>query len=570
MYADLLQPVTLTSENIYGLAIYTDSYLSVPAGDWNTGRMAWGQFRGNWDWGVTQSYSDYSAPQGIEMLYEDKRRPISATGCLDESPFKQPGTTLYAFCAMVETYRREPANNTDIQVTSLTNVTRYSGVIVVQSNVTVKTSYGVGYPIVYMEGEVQISTNAGALVYPPLGLRATPFFYMSPSNSIFPSASNILYPSMAIPIDANGILIATARNQTNLFYTNVSVDIVIGQRGIAGLVATYFSSFDIFPAAEREDVITQCNVPPGYDYYPTNFQCAPDAAPVAFGDNDLNDEDPDESRPSDDTLPPNLISFRYFTAWTPNTTVYQISFFTFADPVAIIHLRMGLFSTNNSFVDSTSAEPQYTLMEQTEEIELVNVANTQIIANLRTPQKLVQNSSYAIGVWSDTALFGPQAQFGINAAGAPLVYNTVDIDGTFPKQVQALGGQTGTFPVAAIGCVAKERLIAFQWCASFAHHFKVYVERRDGFVWFIDRRTYSGTFWALSTPYKNAWGTYHILVAGNGTYSEDVYMIDPPPPAPDGTDPDPMGNFGQTNSGTWSATRTTASTPAPNERTALY
>ena len=115
-------------------------------------------------------YNDYSAPPGIELLYDDKMRPVSAIGCLDDSQFKQPNHTFYAFCALVETYRREPANNTNLQVTSLTNVTRYSGVIVVQSNVTVKTAYGLGNPITCMAGEVQISTNAGALVYPPLGL----------------------------------------------------------------------------------------------------------------------------------------------------------------------------------------------------------------------------------------------------------------------------------------------------------------------------------------------------------------------------------------------------------------
>ena len=135
---------------------------------------------------------------------------------------------------------------------------------------------------------------------------------------------------MSIPIDQNGILIASARYETNLFYTNVSIDSTIGQRGVSGLLATYFSSFDIFPAAEMEDMITTCNVPPGYDYAPTNFQCVADAAPVSFGDNDLNDDGVDYT-PSDDELPPNLISFRYFTAWTPHTTIYQLSFFTYAD-----------------------------------------------------------------------------------------------------------------------------------------------------------------------------------------------------------------------------------------------
>ena len=77
--------------------------------------------------------------------------------------------------------------------------------------------------------------------------------------------------------------------------------------------------------------------------------------------------------------------------------------------------------------------------------------------------------------------------------------------------------------MAAIGCVAREHLIAFQWCATFADYFEVFG------VWYLDRRFYSGTFWGLSTPYQNDWGTYHILTAGNGTFWEIVTEVPPPP-----------------------------------------
>ena len=178
-------------------------------------------------------------------------------------------------------------------------------------------------------------------------------------------------------------------------------------------------------------------------------------------------------------------------------------------------------------------------MEQTDEIELVNVDDTLIITNLRTPQRLTQNRTHAIGVLADVTLYGPQARWGINAAGAPLVYNTIDIDGDFPKQIVARGGQTGTFPVSAIGCVAEERLIAFQWCATFGFHVVAYEPYE---VWFLVRHFYTGTFWGLSTPYTNAWGTYHILTAGNGTYTETVEQIDGPPGASDGIQSRPYFN----------------------------
>ena len=519
VYANLLKPIILDSEGDYGLAIYTDSSLIIAGGDWNTGMFGENQFQDMYN-----GYNDYAVPDGV-LLYEgDKRRPITATGCLDSSQFKQPNTTYYAFCSLVETYKRQPANNTNPLITSLTNVTRYSGVIAVWNNVTVTTDYGVGHPINFMEGEVQLSTNAGALVYPPLGLKATPFFYRSTKSSLFPGASDLLYPDKAIPIDKTGILITTARNQTNLFYTNVSIDSTIGQRGESGVIATYFSSFDLFAVEYLEQVITACNVPPGFDYKPDNFQCPDDAAPVYFGDIDLDDVDPVEEDVYDDRLPPNLISFRFFIPWTPDTTVYQLTYYTYANPVAITHMRMGLFTTNTSYVDSFSALPQYQLLEETEEIELVNVDDTLIIANLKNPVKVIQNKTYAIGVWADSLVYGPQAQWGVDAAGAPLPYTLVDIDGTFPKQILALGGQTGTQPMAAVSCAANQRLVAFEWCATFADYFEIFGQ------WYLDRRFYSGTFWGLSTQYTNDWGTYHILTAGNGTFWEIVTPVPPPPP----------------------------------------
>ena len=525
LYANLLQPVILDSEGDYGMAVYADDVFQAALGEPGTGMYGLGQFND-----LSYGYNDYTAPEGVLLYPGDQAHSISATGCLDSSQFRQPNHTYYAFCALVESYQREPANNSNPLVTSLTNVTRYSGVIAVQSNVSVQTSYGTGYPITYMEGEVQVSSNAGAFVYPPLGLRATPFFYRSSASSsssssgLFSNASDLLYPNMSIPVDRSGILFTTTRNQSVLYCTNVSVDSTIGQRGEAGTTNTYFSSFDIFPADQLEQVITACNVPIGFQYYADNFQCAPDAAPVSFGDINLDDVDPVEQDTIMDRLPPNLISFRFFTAWTPNTTIYQLSYYTYTNLVAIIHLRMGLFATNTTYVNSFSATPQYQLLQQTDEIELVNVDDTLITANLMTPVVLTQNHRYAIGVWSDSLLYGPQASWGVNAAGAPLPYSAVDIDGSFPKQVLALGGQTGTQPMSAIGCVAKERLIAFQWCATFGSYMEV-----AGHRWLLSRRNYAGTFWALATPYTNEWGTYHILVAGNGTMWGSFEDVPSPP-----------------------------------------
>ena len=329
---------------------------------------------------------------------------------------------------------------------------------------------------------------------------------------------------MSIPLDPQGIVITTPRNQTNLFYTNVSIDSTIGQRQEYGVTDTYFSSFDIFPRDAMEQVILNCNVPIGFDYVPDNFACEATAAPVMFGDIDLDDLNNILSTEDSDFLPANLISFRFFTVYTPDTTAWQLTYYSYANPEAIVHMRLGLFKTNTSYVDSYSALPEYQLLSFTKEIELVNVDESLIIANLVRPVRLIQGATYAIGVWTDSLVYGPQADWGVNAAGLPLPYNTVSRDGDFPKAVFALGGQTGTQPMAVVACAANQQIIHFQWCATFADYYEIFG------IWYLERRFYEGVLYGLSHNYTNEWGTYYILTAGNGTFWSTVTQVPPPPP----------------------------------------
>ena len=341
------------------------------------------------------------------MYPGDRRHPVAAVGCYDPNAWNIPGQTVYAFCGLIETYRRLPPPPPNYNPrtyypsqSALTNVTRYSGVISVNSSLAaaVKTAYGMGQPIVFMEGEVQTTTNAGAEYYPPLGLASAVFTYRS-SHPVFPHARDLLYPNMSIPIDQDGVVISTSRNQTRLFWTNVSIDSTIGQQGQNGVVTqTYFSSFLIFPKEYLDVVITNCNVPIGYDNQADVMTC-PAGGPLrsAFGDIDPDDLDPLEEDEIYDYLPPNLISFRRFTVWTPDTTAYQLTYFSYQNPEAIVHMRMGLFITNQSYVDSFSAEPVYHLLSMTHEVELVNADDTVVVANLATPIPLIQGRTYAIG-----------------------------------------------------------------------------------------------------------------------------------------------------------------------------
>ena len=289
---------------------------------------------------------------------------------------------------------------------------------------------------------------------------------------------------------------------------------------------TYFSSFDIFDKSQMEQVILNCNVPLGYDYVPDNMACDPTAAPVTFGDIDLDDLNNILDTENSDFLPANLISFRFFTVFTPDTTAYQLTYYSYQNPEAIVHMRLGLFKTNTSYVDSYSALPEYQLLSYTKEIELVNVDEALIIADLVTPHTFIQGHTYAIGVWTDCLVYGPQADWGVNAAGYPLPYNTITRDGDFPKAIFALGGQTGTQPMGVNACAANQQLIHFQWCATFADYYEILG------VWYLERRFYEGTLWGLSHNYTNEWGTYYILTAGNGTFWSSVTRVpSPPPPA---------------------------------------
>ena len=523
IYVNLLQNVTLESEGDYGIGIYASDQFYIAGGPRASGFSAEGQFLFQ-----TEYYNDYSAPQAVFLYPGDRSHPVAAFGCLDVNAFDRPGLTYYAFCALVEEYRRQPANNTNVRVTSMTNVTRFSGVIAVNSSVWKNDSkLGAGQPIVYMEGDVQRSSNIGALSYPPAGYGAVPFTYRL-QHPDFPQATDLLYPYADIPIDENGIVITTSRNRTRLFRTNRSIDSTISAQGQTGaLTNTYFSSFKIFPKEQLDTVITNCNVPSGYAYFPDQFSCPAGSAWVQFGDVNTLDLDPLEESEIYDYFPPNFIAFRYFTVYTPSTRAYQLSYFTYSNENAVVHMRMAIFRTNTTYVNSFSALPEYELLAMTREIELVNVGNTLVVSNLITPVDLKQGGTYAIGVWADTMLYGPQAHWGVDAAGLTLPYVTVDQDGSFPGTIYALGGQTGVQPMGVNACAAAQSLLTFQWCATFADYVFII-----GLGWFLETRYYTGTLTTLSTSYSNDWGTYYIMTSGNGTFIETFVPVAGPPAPP--------------------------------------
>ena len=514
LYANLIKPVRLLSEGNYGVAIYANGPLYIVGGQRYSGFSALPEY----DFG----YNSYQLPPSMQMWDGDKAHPLGAVGCIDKNAYHQPNTTYYAFCALVETYLRQPAGNGNPYLSSMTNTTRYSGVIAVDNTKSQQNSNGLGYPIVFMEGEVQQSTNAGAFQYPPLGITAFPFRYSQNHTQFFPNATDLLYPNASIPIDGTGIVITTSRNQTNLYRTGVANDQTIGSTGQTGIVTkTYFSSFIVLPAEYLDEVVTNCTLPIGYKYVPDYIACDPSAASVQFGDVSPMDTDPFEEDEEFQYLPPNLLSFRLFQVFTPDTTAYQLTYYTFSNPEAIVHMRLGLFRTNTTYVNSFSALPQYELLQMTHEVELVNIDVGLVTANLTSPVKLNMGQLYAIGVWTDSLVYGPSSEWGVDSAGLEMPYTNIDQSGTMPSTVFALGGQSTVQLMGVNACAAQNSLYYFNLCATFAQYYY------DPFAgqWFLIKRFYTGTLAALSRPMQNSYGSYHIATAGTGNYSEIWWLV---------------------------------------------
>ena len=220
---------------------------------------------------------------------------------------------------------------------SAVQVTRYTGILTVDNNAKVTVDGYTGYRLVFAEGDVQETTNAGAFIYPPLGLHATAFSYRA--NHPMLQSSDLIYPNRTTsggipwPIDTQGIVLSTARNQTRLFFTGTNKDSYIGQQGGNGVITkTYFSNFIIFPKQYDDTVLQNCTVPTGYDYKPDVYNCDAGNAWVQFGDVNPDDSDPLELDEIYDYMPPNFISFRFFTVYTPDTTAYQLSYYTYENP----------------------------------------------------------------------------------------------------------------------------------------------------------------------------------------------------------------------------------------------
>ena len=122
-------------------------------------------------------------------------------------------------------------------------------------------------------------------------------------------------------------------------------------------------------------------------------------------------------------------------------------------------------------------------------------------------------------------VLGPSAYWGYDAPAQYIPFGMIDAQGSFPPVVNALGGYSGIQPVAAASCAAGQSTLNFSFCAQFATY-----QTWDN-VEYTWTRLFTGTLTVLSTPYTNAWGTYHIVVGGSGFYvsnGTEISVATPP------------------------------------------
>ena len=110
----------------------------------------------------------------------------------------------------------------------------------------------------------------------------------------------------------------------------------------------------------------------------------------------------------------------------------------------------------------------------------------------------------------------------MEASGLRYPFNALTVDGQFPATVQSLGAQSGTQPMGVNACAADQQLIWVDLCLTFAEYVLL------GGRWYLEKRFYTGSVQVLSTFYQNSFGTYQIMVAGNGTFIERLTPVDPP------------------------------------------
>ena len=498
LYAQLQQRVQIIAGATYAIGFYSTSPLQV----YQAPSSGWG------GWGPWSNYNSYAMPQlltgysgGFALI------SMAGSGCAVSTS----DTAFYSICGYLQQYQAA-GNTNDFTSVAATTTIVVQGVLAASLTPTHTTS-GMGYAVTAIYGDTITTVSGQDYSYYPSSsssgwavTKASTYRIQgaSPNDLIYPS-SNTNKPV----VDASGLTLQLSNGvQYVLQYNTTTGQYQILNSSLTGLstATTVFSNFTAVPMVTgAADPV--CAPPPSIYLAPTLPSCP-------SGYERREDFATDFSRQDDgyyfiydySNLQGNVLYFDPFAIQVPGTIIDSLASPLMANPLTVIHMRLGLFVLNGSL-----AAPSWTLLTQTAEIVVANTLGGTFTGLLTPSYTVMTVGTYAVGVWFDQPVFA----YGASWISAPGAFNLYQLYSTsaLPLYVvpQADYDQAIAF---ARGCVPKEVSLAyFSYCAAFP------VITADQHT---NNTTVSGTFIVLNQPINDAYGSYYMVVGGNGSYSEDA------------------------------------------------
>ena len=515
LYADLLVPVLLIGGGDYALGVWSDASFYAGSGGRNKSYTGYNSY---------SMYIDYSMPSTLSVFNAggpvySYQTALAATGCLDPNALSPAGTSLFSFCAYVQSYT--PASSSvDYTKVSTTSVITLSGLITasVRDNAT---GVGIGHQVTAMSGTVSTSLSGQDGYWDPYSSTSSLTYTLASSNKVRGTTpNNLIYPTGAASVvDATGLILQLSSGGQAVLSYNAATQQYMMTYSTPSAATTgatvVLSGFDIVGLDGSTRPSLTCVVPTKYTA-PAVPSCPAGSAPITLGDNtpDLTDSwDLDYGWAY---LYGNVIYFRPIAVTVSGTVIQSLATYLLPNPNTVVHLRMGLWSLNGSI-----ANPSWTLISQTAEQVLYNPLNGPITAPLPTAVTL-QSGYYAIGVWFDQPVYTLENYWSASPSVFNLYqsYTSLDAAGTMPAFAVPIQDYQMSAS-AANGCVPGQGLQMFSFCAAFQ------TEQVAGRpfppslpspgIKTITYDLYSGVLTTLSVPAKNSLGSYWAVVAGNAS-----------------------------------------------------
>ena len=486
----------LLSGGQYALAVWTDSSFSTYYSLTSTsGYMAI----------PAEDYSNYAMPGVISVTGVPdsgmQTVAMAATGCLDSASIVAPGTALYYMCAYTEQYTPAPSN-TDYTQTSITTVLSISGVVTV-STTQPSNVVGAGYSVLSFSGTLstQVSGQVGQN-YPQSSANVLNLVLTNATSKVAGlTPSNLVYTTgAATAVDQNGLSFTASGGVQYVLQWNAAARqyqlLTSISSGATPAVPVVASSVTLSPITAANDPLFDCT--PAQFYIPPTVPSCPSGYTSSYA-GDLQGQQPYDyvSSLNGAGASGNVLYFRPFVVQVSGSLVTSLSTYLLPNPAAVLHMRLGLYALNG-----TLTWPSWTLVVMAAEQVLVNYAGGVVEVPLPAPV-LVQPGTYAISVWYDQPVYAYINYWSnpTNPSNQQQSYTSLSPTGQLPSTVVPLFTLGGLGVAAAQICIPTTQLVQFSFC-SIAY---------DGSDIFV------GVLTALATPLTNSFGSYYVVLAGNGT-----------------------------------------------------